>query len=83
MTDEQFERLLLEIRKISRGGMGGSDCEPLGLEAVVMSISGEGKPGHRTITGGIDDVYDKLDMIEATISDGLADIALAIREHQS
>jgi len=46
MTREQTEKLLVEIRNISRG----DPYEPLGFEAVAMAIAGGGLPGESSVT---------------------------------
>jgi len=68
MTDEQIEKLLVEIRNISYGGNG----LPKGMEALVMALSGD-----------VDsDSVGQLNIVDCLehIAEAVEDLALAIRE---
>ena len=65
MTEEQIEKLLVEIRNISHGGQSGA----MGLEAVTMALGGQGTPGDNNVAEGLND-----------IAESIRDLAAAIRE---
>ena len=75
LDDDQVNAIATAIRRIAHG-----DSTPTGLEALGMSIEGEGSPGHNPLSDAIRDGHVA---VTDAIREGLADIAEAIREKGS
>lgn len=76
MKPDEFERLSTAIRSISHGGVEG----PTGLEALAMSIGGEG-PYKSGLAGEIAALGTAVRECGQEIRYGLEAIAAAIRAH--
>ena len=80
LTDEQVDKICWALKEISRGG-----SEPLGIEALAMSISGEGKPGHDPLVGGLNAIAEAIgDHICAVndVASAINRLAAAVEESQ-
>jgi hypothetical protein len=64
ISDEQVERLLIEIRNLSHGGQSG----PLGMEAVVMALGGKGSPGDNSVARALDTIANSLTEVADAIN---------------
>jgi hypothetical protein len=67
-TDEQVDKIVEAIRRLSYGSQSG----PTGMESVAMAIGGEGAPG---ADGGL---KAGLESISTSIRDGSSEIADAL-----
>jgi hypothetical protein len=70
MSDAMAQQLMVEIANLSRGVNGQG---PLGIEALVMSISGEGTPGKGdTLCGSLNRIADSIEnLAEAVRESGI------------
>lgn len=68
MTEEQIEKLLVEIRNISHGGQSG----PMGIEALVMALIGSGELGSSCVKDGFNAIAEALESVADAIN-GLSD----------
>ncbi len=67
MTNDQLQALIDAITKIAHGPLSGANAQPMGLEAVVMSIA---KQGGDTIVDALNNIAESIrDYIAPALTD--------------